>query len=114
MTEVMRSILPLSSRVRGIQVDSSAMISEWPLDQVRVPTLIVSAKDDLYKTLLGARFTAAHIPGAQLKVLESGGHLMLGQDRRIRRWISDFLALRIRRKGTAKDAGTKSPELVIA
>lgn len=114
VTAVMRSVLPLSSRVRGIQVDSSAIISEWPLDQVRVPTLIVSAKDDLYKTLPGARFTAAHISGSQLKVLETGGHLMLGQDRRIRQWISDLLALRIRRKVIARGAKAKAAALVAA
>lgn len=92
VNEVMRSILPLSSRVKGIAVDSQTKLSPWPLEQIDVPTLIISAEDDLFKTLPGARFTANHIAGAELHVLEHGGHLMVGQGPRVRRWISDFLA----------------------
>ena len=92
VTEVLRSVLPLSRRVRGIAVDSEARVGPWPLEQIAVPTLIVSAEDDLFRTLPAARFTARHIPGCELKVLESGGHLMLGQGGQIRSWIIDFLA----------------------
>jgi hypothetical protein len=55
--------------------------------------LIVSAKDDLWKTLPGARFTSEHIPGAELRVLESGGHLMIGQSKRVAKWVREFLAM---------------------
>lgn len=88
---VIRSIQPLSNRVRGIAVDSSIELSPWPLEQIRVPTLIVSADDDLFHTLPGARFTAERISGAELHVLESGGHLMVGQSQRVRQWVTDFL-----------------------
>jgi pimeloyl-ACP methyl ester carboxylesterase len=100
VTEVMRSVLPLSERVRGIAVDSSVEISPWPLERIGAPTLIVSAKDDLFRTLPGARFTAEHIAGAQLHVLESGGHLMVGRSRQVREWVQDFL--RSRRPGARK------------
>ena len=92
VTQVMRSILPLSSRVRGIAVDSQVKLSPWPLERIAVPTLVVSAKDDLFKTLPGARYTAAHIRDAKLEVLESGGHLMVGQTERLRSRIEEFLA----------------------
>lgn len=91
VTKIMRSVLPLSSRVHGIAVDSSLALSPWPLDRIRVPVLIVSAEDDLFRTLPGARFTAEHIGGAELRVLESGGHLMVGQSEQVRRWIRQFL-----------------------
>jgi 2-hydroxy-6-oxonona-2,4-dienedioate hydrolase len=91
VTEVMRGVLPLSSRVRGIGADSAADLKPWPLERITVPTLIVSAKDDLFKTLPGARFTAAHIPRAELHVLDSGGHLMVGQSGRVRKLVGDFL-----------------------
>ncbi|HEU4696171.1 MAG TPA: alpha/beta hydrolase [Sphingomicrobium sp.] len=91
VTEVMNSILPLSARVRGIEVDGLTEMSPWPLEKIAVPTLIISAEDDLYKTLPGARFTAERIRGAELKVLESGGHLMIGQSERVREWVTDFL-----------------------
>lgn len=95
VTEIMRSILPLTRRVPGVAIDSSIEIAPWPLEQIRVPTLIISASDDLFQTLPGARFTAEHIAGAELKILESGGHLMLGQSEQIRMWIDDFLARQV-------------------
>jgi 2-hydroxy-6-oxonona-2,4-dienedioate hydrolase len=109
ITEVMRSILPLSMRVRGIAADSSVEITPWPLGQVRSPTLIISAQDDLYETLPGARFTAGQVPGAELKVLESGGHLMLGQGQQVRKWIEDFVARRMKGPSTRSAAGTTAP-----
>jgi hypothetical protein len=44
-----------------------------------VPTLVVSARDDLFNTLPGACWTAEHVPNAGLMFLESGGHLLCGQ-----------------------------------
>jgi pimeloyl-ACP methyl ester carboxylesterase len=91
VTAIMRGILPLSERVRGIELDSADMPGPWPLADIRAPTLVISAEDDLFRTLPGARFTAEGIPGAELRVLANGGHLMLGQQERVRRWIEDFL-----------------------
>ena len=91
VTAVMRSVLPLSGRVRGIAVDSGIELSQWPLERLHVPTLIVSAKDDLFKTLPGAIFTAEHIHGSELRVLESGGHLMVGQSKQVSDWVTNFL-----------------------
>jgi pimeloyl-ACP methyl ester carboxylesterase len=91
VTAIMRSVLPLSSRVRGIIVDSNITLSPWPLEQIRVPMLIITAKDDLFETLPGARFTAEHIRGAELRILDRGGHLMVGQHIQVRNWIRQFL-----------------------
>jgi pimeloyl-ACP methyl ester carboxylesterase len=91
ITEVMSSVLPLSERVRGIELDGLTTMTPWPLERIAVPTLIISAKDDLYKTLPGARFTADHIPGAELHVLARGGHLMVGQTAKVRKLVRDFL-----------------------
>ena len=91
VTEVMNSVLPLSRRVRGIELDGLTKMTPWPLERITAPTLIISAEDDLYRTLPGARFTAEHIAGAELHVLESGGHLMVGQSQRVRKLVRDFL-----------------------
>jgi pimeloyl-ACP methyl ester carboxylesterase len=108
VTEVMNSVLPLSSRVRGIELDGLTAMTPWPLEKIAVPTLIVSANDDLYKTLPGARFTAEHIPGAELHVLESGGHLMVGQTAKVRKLVRDFLK---RNRVPSRRAATASKEL---
>ena len=92
VTDVMRSVLPLSSRVTGIGVDSSLQLSSWPLSQIYLPVLIISAKDDLWKTLPGARFTSEQIRGAELRILDSGGHLMIGQETKVTNWVRKFLA----------------------
>lgn len=105
VTEVMRSILPLSKRVRGITVDSNTELEPWPLERLHMPVLIISARDDLYRTLPGARFTAEGIEGAELMILETGGHLMLGQDRKVREGIASFLEGRRPPAGRKNDRG---------
>lgn len=91
VTDFLRSIMPLSERIEGIRLDSTGSPGPWTLDRVTAPTLIVSAEDDLFRTLPGARYTADGIPGAQLVVLASGGHLMLGQEQHVRDVIENFL-----------------------
>ena len=101
-TRIMTSVLPLGRRVRGIQADGLTRISPWPLEQITAPALIISAEDDLYHTLPGARFTAERIPGAELHVLKSGGHLMVGQTLPVRKLVRDFLAnLRVKPRRAA-------------
>jgi len=107
----MRNILPLSDRVAGIAVDSSTEIAPWPLEKVTAPTLVISAKDDLFGTLPGAHFTAAHIPGAELEVLESGGHLMLGQRDRVNAIIASFLKRRLRPAPSRKTKAASAKQL---
>lgn len=109
VTKVMNSVFPLSRRVRGIEVDALTAMNPWPLERVSVPTLIISAEDDLYKTLPGARFTAEGIPSAELHVLKSGGHLMVSQTEQVTKLVRDFLK-RHRRSPEHIRAG-KSKEL---
>jgi len=91
VTAIMRSILPLSRRMKGLEVDGAADIQAWPLGRIAVPTLIISAEDDLMLTAPGARFTAGQIPGAELKLFESGGHLLVSRDAELRATIANFL-----------------------
>lgn len=115
VTEVMRSILPLSMRVRGITVDSNTELKPWPLERLHMPVLIVSARDDLYNTLPGARFTAEGIDQAELMILETGGHLMLGQGRKVRERIARFLERRRLPAGRKNDCGPScGKELALA
>jgi pimeloyl-ACP methyl ester carboxylesterase len=91
VTEIMRSILPVSRRVAGLTNDGATEIRPWPLERIDAPTLVISAQDDGYGTLPGARYTAGGIPGAELVVLESGGHLMVGRGDEVRARIAHFL-----------------------
>lgn len=78
--EIMRNILPVSQREKGIWNDAtiSSVLPRYDLEQIRVPTLLISAEDDLYGTYGSARYTAAHIAGARFVGYATGGHLLLG------------------------------------
>ncbi|MGZ8345840.1 MAG: alpha/beta fold hydrolase [Allosphingosinicella sp.] len=91
VTAIMRGIQPLSRRLAGLRADGAATIAAWPLHEIDLPTLIVSARDDLFRTLPGARFTAERIAGARLTVLEDGGHLMVGRTSEVRAVVDDFV-----------------------
>jgi len=92
---IARNVLPLSRRARGIAADAEARVGPWQLEQIAAPTLVISTKDDLFNTLPGARWTAEHVPNAELMVLESGGHLLCGQTEEVRVRIAEFLRRRL-------------------
>jgi 2-hydroxy-6-oxonona-2,4-dienedioate hydrolase len=77
---VMDIILPVSARRRGLLNDSrlSTGAARVALESIRVPTLVISAKDDGYGTWASAQYSAEHIPGAQFLGYERGGHALLG------------------------------------
>ena len=89
---MVKSIEPLSLRMPGINVDSSAKLRELPLEKVTAPTLIISARDDLFNTAPAAEFAASKIPGAKLVIYETGGHLLIGREEEVREEIRAFLA----------------------
>lgn len=91
LTTLMMSILPLSRRQAGLQHDGSTQIVAVALEQIAVPTLIISAADDLMGTQHAARFSAEHIPGAELKIFETGGHLLVNRGGEVRAAIASFL-----------------------
>jgi 2-hydroxy-6-oxonona-2,4-dienedioate hydrolase len=89
---IVRNIQPLSRRFPGINIDSTPDLQPPPLEAIDIPTLIISARDDLFNTLPAAEFAAAKIPNAELVVFETGGHLLVGHQREVRAVIDRFLA----------------------
>ncbi|MBZ9846889.1 alpha/beta hydrolase [Mesorhizobium sp. CA14] len=87
-----RSVEPLSLRFYGINIDSAPDLHELPLEEITAPTLIISARDDLFNTLPSAEFAAAKIPGAKLVVYDAGGHLLVGREQEVRMAVRTFLA----------------------
>ncbi|WP_192248527.1 alpha/beta fold hydrolase [Mesorhizobium silamurunense] len=86
-----RSVEPLSLRFPGINIDSAPELHELPLEEITAPTIIISARDDLFNTLPAAEFTAGKIPGAKLVVHDTGGHLLVGRVQEVRKAIRAFL-----------------------
>ncbi|MGX7876751.1 alpha/beta fold hydrolase [Mesorhizobium sp. ORM6] len=87
-----RSVEPLSLRFPGIQIDSAPELHELPLEEITAPTMIISARDDLFNTLPSAEFAAAKIPSAKLVVYDTGGHLLVGREQEVRMAVRTFLA----------------------
>lgn len=91
VTEIIRSLQPLSRRIEGIRNEAAITMAPLPLERIAAPTLVITAKDDLYNTLPAAEHLARHIRRARLVVLDSGGHLMIGRGAEVERAIADFL-----------------------
>lgn len=90
--EVLRSILPLSSRAAGLRNDAliAGSLTRYDLEAIRAPTLAVSVRDDLYGTFAGAQYAARHIPGARFIGYEHGGHLWVGHHAELLDAIASF------------------------
>lgn len=91
-------ILPVSSRAAGLRSDSVLGRSLGPaaLEAVRVPTLIVSVRDDGFGTYASAQYTASQITGAKFVSFERGGHVWVGHDEEVMTEIAN-LVIRARR-----------------
>lgn len=89
---IVKSVEPLSLRFPGINIDSTPALHELPLEQIAAPTMIISARDDLFNTLPAAEFAARKISGAKLVVYDTGGHLLVGQVQEVRKAVRTFLA----------------------
>jgi 2-hydroxy-6-oxonona-2,4-dienedioate hydrolase len=61
---VLRDVLPVSRRIQGLVGDAmiGPSLQRYDLERIAVPTLVISAEDDLYGTFNPARYTADHIP----------------------------------------------------
>lgn len=90
---VMRCILPISEREAGIWNDAtvSPSIPRYDLERISVPTLLISAEDDLYGTFKSARYTADHIPGARFVGFPTGGHMLMGHWKETAAELTGFL-----------------------
>ena len=87
-------LLPITERRRGMLNDGrnqSGAEPVYPLHELAVPTLLVSAEDDLYGTAKVARLAATRIPSAKLMIVRNGGHFLLGHDAEIWPAVAAFI-----------------------
>jgi pimeloyl-ACP methyl ester carboxylesterase len=93
---VLEHVLPVSPRRLGLLNDAAVTSSlpRYELERIAVPTLIISAADDLYRTFDGARYTAEHIPHARFIGYPGGGHLLVEHEKDTASEITAFLKQR--------------------
>ena len=87
---ILANILPLSPRQEGIAGDMAvaAGLVSYPLESIRVPTLIMAARDDSFGTYANAQYTANRIAGAKFIGFEDGGHAYVGHNDEVMAEIS--------------------------
>jgi pimeloyl-ACP methyl ester carboxylesterase len=91
-------ILPVSARAAGLRDDTGLgkRLRPYALESIRVPSLVVSARDDGFGTYAAAQYTASRIPGARFLGFDDGGHLLVGHDEAVRAEIVKLLTLAAR------------------
>ncbi|MBJ3762121.1 alpha/beta hydrolase [Maribius pontilimi] len=91
---ILAQIFPVSRKIHGLRTDGFWARSPSPTayERIAVPTLIVSCADDLFGTADTARHLARRIPGPELVVYPTGGHIWLGRDAEIATRLSTFIA----------------------
>lgn len=91
----MQHLLPMRERARGMQNDAKIVSSlpRYDLERIQVPTLVISAEDDLYGTFRGAGYTAERIPGARFLGFPDGGHLLIGHGKAVAAEMAEFFRL---------------------
>lgn len=87
-------LFPLKPRRDGAVFDgfvSNLVAGRFPLEQLTVPTLLISARDDPLAPHRFAAKAAQRIPGATLTTIGGGGHLFLEHDVEVRHQIHAFV-----------------------
>ncbi|MDY9922325.1 alpha/beta hydrolase [Methanobacterium sp.] len=93
-------ILPVSARVDGSFFDiytsspeifNSSKNENYPIEDIEIPTLVISAQDDPLALHENAQALVERIPHSRLLALPDGGHLLLGHNEEVKSEITRFL-----------------------
>ena len=90
---MLENILPVSLRAAGLRSDTAVgkRLTPSPLESIRLPTLVISARDDRYGTYASAQYTAGQIAGANFIGFDEGGHTWVGHNDEVRAAIVKLL-----------------------
>jgi 2-hydroxy-6-oxonona-2,4-dienedioate hydrolase len=92
--ELVDGFFPASARHLGLAHDictTTPIAPDLPIEQLAMPVLLVGTADDPYNTGDVVRYAAGRLPTATALILESGGHVLIGQEGRIQQAIQGFL-----------------------
>jgi 2-hydroxy-6-oxonona-2,4-dienedioate hydrolase len=93
VADVLRHILPVSARSRGLASDAIAGAPPpYPLERISCPVLAISAEDDLFGTHHAAVHAARTAPAGRLLSFPSGGHILAGRGEAVWQATAAFLA----------------------
>jgi pimeloyl-ACP methyl ester carboxylesterase len=91
--ELVDGFFPASARHAGLTKDIRNAILGWPdlpIEEFEMPVLLIGVEDDPYQSAPVVRYSSGRIPWARAVVLERGGHVMVGQERRVQQEVRTF------------------------
>lgn len=79
---LLRQISPVSRRQIGLSLEAKLTVEDLstPLELITVPTLAISAEDDLYNTYNNAEFITHHVAHSRFVGYHTGGHMLVGHN----------------------------------
>jgi len=90
---ILHGLMPVSARTRGMLNDGrvAGNPTDIELASIEVPTLVISAEDDLFGTAGTARRIGKSLPEARVVIFPDGGHIWVGHDDDVATEIAAFV-----------------------
>lgn len=96
--ETLKVILPMQPRKKGIvfdaRVSNTVMVNDWTeydMSKLEIPVLVIHAKDDKMADFKNVEPWIDRIKDCTFIALDSGGHLMEGNSKKIDKAVKDFI-----------------------
>ncbi|NVM01026.1 MAG: alpha/beta hydrolase [Candidatus Helarchaeota archaeon] len=87
--------LPIDQRTAGfindMYISNPDINNEYPFSDIKIPTLIIHAIDNPAPPYEGAKKISKEMPNAKLVSFDTGGHLLIGHEKKIRKEIHNFI-----------------------
>ena len=98
LNNLFNTILPINPRRKGIindekviNPDMSVNFSDYVLEEIDCPVLILHAKNDPMAKYEEMQTSSKRFKNFQIILYETGGHVLFGHDEETRRHISNFI-----------------------
>ena len=104
LRDILFHILPVTKRVEGslfdiytssLEIFNSFNSEDYPFEDIKIPTLVISARDDPLALHENAQTLARRITNSQMLILPDGGHPFLGHDEEVKLEITRFLDINV-------------------
>ena len=99
LNEVLMGGFPISLRTKGVindmYVSNPDINKGYTFEQIKVPVLMVCAKDDPMCPYKSALMVSKSVPEIKFVSFENGGHLILGHEKEIQGEIANFISNKV-------------------
>lgn len=93
-----KDMFPISQRKTGVVIDAAKTnpdmarnFDEYKIEELKMPVLIVHAKDDKLASYKDVEKAVSRFPDVTLVAFEKGGHLLEGHGQEVEKAVKDFV-----------------------